>query len=138
LIQSGNVVFRSKRRCTRKTAGDIASAIQARHGFAPSVLLLAATDLEEAIARNPFATTDGKALHFFFLDSAPEDPELDSLARLKTGSEQFALVGTVFYLFAPDGIGRSKLATRAERVLGVPVTARNWNTVSKLWEMVRG
>jgi uncharacterized protein (DUF1697 family) len=38
----------------------------------------------------------------------------------------------VFYLHAPDGIGRSKLASRVEKHLGVTATARNFRTVEKL------
>jgi len=36
----------------------------------------------------------------------------------------------------PDGVGRSKLAAKVEKLLAVPVTARNWNTVSKLKQML--
>ena len=43
----------------------------------------------------------------------------------------------IFVLFAPEGIGRSKLAMQAEKLLGVRVTARNWNTVSALQEMLK-
>ena len=42
----------------------------------------------------------------------------------------------IFYLYAPEGIGRSRQAAKGEQGLGVPVTARNWNTVRKLLEMV--
>jgi uncharacterized protein (DUF1697 family) len=42
----------------------------------------------------------------------------------------------MFYLYTPDGFGRSKLAAKVEQALGVPVTARNWNTISKLAAMV--
>jgi len=38
-------------------------------------------------------------------------------------------------LSAPDGIGRSKLAASVEKLLGVPATARNLRTASKLCEM---
>jgi len=41
----------------------------------------------------------------------------------------------VFYLHAPDGIGRSKLAASAERLLGVPLTARNWRTICKIKDL---
>jgi uncharacterized protein (DUF1697 family) len=43
----------------------------------------------------------------------------------------------VFYLHAPAGIGRSKLAARVEQALGVAVTARNWRTVCKIMAMAR-
>jgi uncharacterized protein (DUF1697 family) len=57
------------------------------------------------------------------------------LESLKTEREQFELIGTVFYLHAPDGIGRSKLAAKVEKAMGVAATARNWRTVSMLVEM---
>jgi uncharacterized protein (DUF1697 family) len=96
-------------------------------------------DLERAIRKNPFAeaATDPGALHAGFLAAAPENPNLKTLASLKTDSERFHLVDKVFYLHAPEGIGRSKLAARAEKLLGVPMTDRNWRTVCKIREMAK-
>ena len=42
---------------------------------------------------------------------------------------------SVFFLHAPEGVGRSKLAATAERHLGVTVTARNYRTVEKIAEI---
>jgi uncharacterized protein (DUF1697 family) len=96
-------------------------------------------DLETVIKQNPFpeAETDPRALHAGFLASAPERPDLKTLEKLKTASERFRLVGKVFYLHAPDGIGRSKLAARGEKLLGVPMTDRNWRTVLTLEKMAQ-
>jgi uncharacterized protein (DUF1697 family) len=55
---------------------------------------------------------------------------------VKAKSEEFRLDKKVFYLYAPDGIGRSKLVPKIEPALGVPVTGRNWNTVKALRAMV--
>jgi uncharacterized protein (DUF1697 family) len=134
-IQSGNVVFQSAQIQTAKTAREIGSKILETHGFAPAVLLLEVSELQDAVDNNPFGTTDGKALHLFFLESSPEDPDLEGLMAVKAGSEEFLLNKKVFYLCAPDGVGRSRLAARVEQSLGVPATARNWNTVSKLISM---
>jgi len=60
---------------------------------------------------------------------------MESLTTYEADSESFVLTGKVFYLHAPDGFGRSKLAVRVERLLGVDATARNWRTVSKVLEM---
>ena len=57
------------------------------------------------------------------------------LQALKAKSERFALKGKVFYIHTPDGFGTSKLAARAERLLGVEATARNWRTVTTLLEL---
>ena len=94
--------------------------------------------MASAIENNPFDTADGKALLFFFLISPPKSPDLAGLARLKSETEQFWLHDKVFYLYAPDGIGRSKLAAKADKYINASATARNWNTVSKLMTMVAG
>ncbi len=136
-IQSGNAVFWTKKNKTKTIAEEISSKILESHGFKPKVLLLRVSELHEAIQNNPFETVDGKALHFFFLESTPKNPDLAGLMAVKSDSEEFKLDGKVFYLYASDGVGRSKLAARVEQSLGVPVTARNWNTVSKLIAMVK-
>jgi uncharacterized protein (DUF1697 family) len=107
-----------------------------RYGFEPNVFLLELSELQEAIEQNPFNTEEGKALHFFFLESHPKHPDLDRLMTVKSTSEEFTLHKKAFYLYAPDGIGRSKLAAKVEQCMGIPVTARNWNTISKLLAMV--
>jgi uncharacterized protein (DUF1697 family) len=93
--------------------------------------------LQDAIDNNPFKTKEGKILHFFFLESHPHKPDLDSLKAVKSKSEEFELKKNIFYLYAPDGIGRSTLAAKVEKSLGVAVTARNWNTVNRLTSMVK-
>ncbi|MBU0654532.1 MAG: DUF1697 domain-containing protein [Gammaproteobacteria bacterium] len=136
-IQSGNVVFQNTSQQTSALAKSISTKVAKVRGFAPKVLLLEAADIEVAIANNPFPTENGKALHFFFMEAVPPSPDLETLAKLKLPSEDFKLLHNVFYLYAPDGIGHSKLAEKVEKYLGTNVTARNWNTVSKLLEMVK-
>jgi uncharacterized protein (DUF1697 family) len=135
-IQSGNAVFRTETNQTKKIAEEISSAVLEGYGFKPKILILDSSELEEAIENNPFRTEVGKALHFFFLESTPAEPDLDGLASAKSDSEEFCLNRNMFYLYTPDGFGRSKLAAKVEQALGVPVTARNWNTISKLAAMV--
>jgi uncharacterized protein (DUF1697 family) len=135
-VQSGNIVFQSKQKFDAKSATRIAQRVQKTKGFEPKILLLTPADLRTAVTHNLFPTTSGKALHFFFLESSASRSSMAQLESLKAGSEEFALRKKVFYLYAPAGIGRSKLAAGAEKALGVPVTARNWNTINKLVEMV--
>jgi uncharacterized protein (DUF1697 family) len=139
-IQSGNVILNSSVRDREALEKQITAAIAKRHGFAPRVLLLTRKEFEEAAAANPFPQAAGnpQSLHLFFLDGPPKNPDLESLEALRTASEAFALKGKVFYLYAPDGIGRSKLAERGGRFLGVESgTARNWRTVTTLLDMVK-
>lgn len=134
-IQSGNVVFYSAEQDLNKLAQAISSRILASFQFEPMVFLLEVEELREAILNNPFSTQDGKALHFFFLSSRPCTPDLTALKACKSESEDFDLCGKLFYLYAPDGVGRSKLAASVERYLGVTTTARNWNTIRKLMNL---
>lgn len=136
-IQSGNAVFKSKKMKANSLAGMISSKVLKTYGFEPTVLLLEISEFQEAIENNPFDTQNGKALHFFFLDSLPDHPDLEKLRTIKSNSEEFRLYKQVFYLYAPDGVGRSKLAAKVEQCMGIPVTARNWNTVSKLLSMAK-
>lgn len=135
-IQSGNVVFRFGKRNRKTLPRRIIQKISEIHGFAPRVLLLSAEELRAAAANTPFPTDVGKTVHLFFLETPPSAPDMERIANLKAASEEFRLHQNVFYLHASDGIGRSKLAAKVEQCLGVPATARNWNTVEKLLEMV--
>jgi uncharacterized protein (DUF1697 family) len=136
-IQSGNVVLQTDRTNLPELAQEVSAAIEARHGFRPQVMLLRLVDLETAVSHNPFpeAQADHKTLHFYFLESVPTTSDLAELEAVKSDTEQFQLIETVFYLHAPDGIGRSKLAAKVEKALGVATTARNWRTVNKMLEM---
>ena len=58
------------------------------------------------------------------------------MQTLALANEEFALAGRAFYLHAPSGIGRSKLAAKVEKLLGVATTARNLNSVNQLCDMV--
>jgi uncharacterized protein (DUF1697 family) len=138
-IQSGNVVFRSRDSRNADLTRQIQSTIKENHGFSPTVIVLDLDQLENAVASNPFpeAESEPKKLHLFFFASTPKDPDLKILENLKSDNERFEIRGTVFYLHAPEGTGRSKLAARVERSLGVSVTARNWRTVCKIMVMAQ-
>ncbi|HUR21148.1 MAG TPA: DUF1697 domain-containing protein [Vicinamibacterales bacterium] len=137
-IQSGNVILTSPIASAATLATQITAAIRKSHGFEPHVLLLTPRELRNAASANPFTQADEhpQGLHLFFLDGAPRKADLHAIEALKTNTESFALKGNVFYLYAPDGVGRAQLAGRVERLLGVVATARNWNTVTRLLGMV--
>ena len=136
-IQSGNVVFSSVAKNARAIEKKIAGEVGKTYGFEPRVTVLSANDLGQAIVANPFphATDNHKSLHLYFLAAPAMHPNLGVLNAVKAENEAFVVAKSVFYLHAPDGIGKSKLAERAEKLLGVSATARNWRTVCKVREM---
>lgn len=138
-IQSGNAVFASAEKNLTRLSMQLSTEIMKRRGFEPHVHILTLEALAKAIAENPFpeAVIDPGSLHLGFLASSPTSPDLKKLSSLRKDSERFQLTERVFYLHAPEGVGRSKLAASAEKILGVPMTDRNWRTVCKVMEMAR-
>jgi len=136
-IQSGNVVFDATSEAVRDLAAALPPRIGERFGFIPRLVVLSADDFRSAMAANPYpeAEAQPRTVHLYFLAERPQAPDREGLKRLRTGTERWHLEGRAFYLHTPDGFGTSKLAARAEKLLGVDATARNWRTVRKLWEM---
>jgi uncharacterized protein (DUF1697 family) len=132
-------VFSSTKSATR-LAGEIESCIEQKFGFHSKTFIVSVPELQRAAKGNPFPQADEKpqALHLFFLAKPARVANLDAMNELKTKTEQFVLKGKVFYFYTPDGFGISKLAAKAERLLGVDTTARNWRTVGKLLELAKG
>jgi len=138
-IQSGNAVFRHAEDAASRLADRIREAVASSHGFEPEVMILTVAALGGAARANPFpeGEDDPSKLHLFFLTAVPTAPDFETIEEVRTASERFEVIGSVAYLHAPEGIGRSKLATRVERALGVEGTARNWRSVSKILDMAR-
>ena len=132
-IQSGNVIFNAPGNIDKQ----IGALIEKKFGFKPEVLILSSEDLNQAIENNPYSAVEGKQCHVYFCKSYPKSIDNSRLSELKAASEEYFINGKVFYLYAPDGVGRSKLAAKIEACLGVPGTARNLNTVNKLSAMVK-
>lgn len=131
-IQSGNVVFKAK----NVSRLNIASQVENEFSFRPEIVLLSVEDFITAVENCPYGSVEGKSCHLFFCSDQPslDQEKVDSL---KTDSENYFLKDRVFYLHAPDGIGRSKLVANVERCLGVSATGRNLNTVNRLLGMAK-
>lgn len=138
-IQSGNIVFRDSKRTAAVLTAEIGSAIETRFGFETHVIVISHKDFSSAAANNPFheSMTDenGKTVHLFFLDKKPLNLNRERLEVLRRPNERWHLEGPIFYLYTPEGFGESKLALQLEKILGVPITARNWNTVCALLDL---
>ena len=131
-IQSGNVVLRSQ----KKPDATIRSLVQNNFGIKSEVFAIDESDFISAVKNNPYKSKEGKTIHFYFCKSSPE-VNYEKLKALKSDSEEFSIKDKVFYLYAPDGIGRSKLVAKIETCLGVTSTGRNLNTVNKIKSMLK-
>jgi uncharacterized protein (DUF1697 family) len=138
-VQSGNVVFRTKEQDLVKLAKRIEDTIERSLGFRPNVILRTPAELRNVIAGNPFAGRDGiepNKLLVTFLADHPGQEARDKVLAIKTDPEELRLEGREIYVYFPTGMGRSKLQMGGiERILKVPGTGRNWNSVTKLLEI---
>lgn len=136
-IQSGNVVFESASNNKKALAETVRKAMGQAFAPEPTVQILAASAFSDAVAACPYVSEPvaDKFVHLTFLDGDPAAGAEDAAADLASATEQFALQGRVFYLLAPDGIGRSKLAARIENVVGVGATSRNLRSCRKILEL---
>ncbi|MEU3772795.1 DUF1697 domain-containing protein [Streptomyces sp. NPDC032472] len=140
-VQSGNAVFGAPaERGAEALARELEQAIEARFGFAVACLVVDGAFLRAVVEACPFPAgeLEGRQLHVTFLS---EQPDPSRFARIEAGDflpEEFRVGDRVLYLYAPDGLGRSKLAEALYRpavLKGIDATTRNWNTVVKLVEM---
>lgn len=132
-IQSGNVVLSGD-----FDRGDFLQRmwdrIESEHGFRREALLLTQDAFRTIAQAFPFDQTTPKAGHIWF-HTAPPTPDTAQIEALKAPSERIKVTADATHLYAPDGIGKSKLAARLERALGVAATARNLNTVQNLLQL---
>ncbi|MFG3526798.1 DUF1697 domain-containing protein [Streptomyces sp. NPDC047917] len=139
-LQSGNAVFSTTSDDENALAAELEQAIEKRFGFPVPCLVRDGAYLAAVAAACPFpaAELEGRQLHITYYDR-PVDA--DRFARIDPAvfrPEAFGLGDRALYLYAPDGLGRSKLAealSRTSVTKGLVATSRNWNTVEKLVRM---
>ncbi|MBU2893371.1 DUF1697 domain-containing protein [Colwellia sp. D2M02] len=129
-IQSGNVIALSE--LTASEVSEQITALVAEHfGFTAPVMVFTKAQFNQFSMQNPYGDVEGKFCHLYFCNTQAQLNQ-EKLAQYNAASEQYQLHDNVFYLHAPDGIGRSKLVANIELCLGVTATGRNLNTVNKL------
>ncbi|MGJ5831752.1 DUF1697 domain-containing protein [Streptomyces ossamyceticus] len=139
-LQSGNAVFASDHGDEDSLAAEITAALQKHFGFTVDVLVRDHAYLEAVRAHCPFPADEleGKQLHVTYFSEQVAEDRFGGLDRSAFLPEEFRLGDRALYLYAPDGLGRSKLAealAKPRLVKGLIATTRNWNTVVKMAEL---
>ena len=131
-IQSGNVVLKSIVNPTE----DIKTIVCKHFDFTPDVFVIDESSFSTRVFNNPYKAFEGKFVHFYCCKNDINVVD-EKLNKYVSSSEQFTVKDNVFYLYAPDGIGRSKLVANIESCLGQSATGRNLNTINKLSAMLK-
>lgn len=142
-LQSGNAIFSSDISAAggAGAAAAIEDAIVGQFGFGCRVVVRTAAELDAVKAADPLLGLLGNpSRHLVGFLAAP--PEPDGAQRLTDGDygdDVLRIVDEHLYLWCPNGITGSPFGKlNFDRILGVAVTMRNWNTVTKLAEMAAG
>lgn len=137
-IQSGNVIFQTKKTAEAKLEKTIKAAIEKTFGFDVPTLVLTSTELQEIENSNPYKDRDveHKFLGLTILATPPEEEKINMVQAINFPGEEFTVTKRVIYLCCPNGFGRSKLSNKFfESKLKVKATNRNLRSVLKLIEL---
>lgn len=130
-IQSGNVLFSSDEE-EEPLRRRIEQQIQAVFGFDVPVALRTLAQWERIIAACPYPPGE-EGLCVAVVAEAPTPEGIDRLVAHKIEGDELSAAGREVYLLYRQPIHKSKLTTNhLEKKLGVSVTVRNWQTMTKL------
>ena len=135
-INSGNAIL-SSTKGANGVMTEVAKIAKKEFGFDKTVYAVTRAEWDELIENNPFpeAVAVPKFLHAAVLYGKPDAEKVEALRAFAKAGERITVVGKAAYIHTPGGFGTSKLAVKFDKGIGVPNTARNWNTVLALAKM---
>jgi len=126
-IQSGNIVLTSSK--TAPQISDIvARCLKMDFNVSAPVLTLSFKVLSKILNEAPFDGDPSRVMLYFRYQRLDADFDDGPFQTLKLPGDQVRVGWDVNYFHAPDGIDRSKLAERMDRLVPAQLTARNVRT----------
>lgn len=135
-LNSGNAVFRADEPADSVVA-TVEATLAERAGFRVDCVARTADEMRAIVAGDPLGdlADNGSRYMVSFLSEMPE--QLPGVDRVVYEPERFAAGERELYFWCPNGVMSSKLLpVFAAKRLGVTATVRNWDTVTKLAELV--
>jgi uncharacterized protein (DUF1697 family) len=128
-LNSGNVILTGPSAPVKT----IEKAITQRTGLTVPCVVLTAKELRAIVDGHPFAdiATNGSRMFAHVLGAEPDPAKLDEALKLDPDNARPG--PRVIYQWCPDGLLEAPPITAK---IGVPVTGRNWNTITKLDELI--
>jgi uncharacterized protein (DUF1697 family) len=138
-IQSGNLVFRAD---AGIDVGVLAEAIEDQisadyFGIEPPAMVMSALEVQRLMDESPFTGQQVEQTMIVFLSGVGSGEWAEQAKKNLVGDEQLAVTAETAYLYAPNGLGRSKAANSllSKPPTGIKATMRNRRTLDKLLEM---
>jgi uncharacterized protein (DUF1697 family) len=134
LLNSGNVLFQSKRPNVAKIAASIEAAIGETCGFSAAVTVITAQELDRIVDENPLLHIVGDhARHLVAFVTHPKHIEtLRPMLEEVWTPNALGITERAAYLWCATGLLDSKFLQAFSRRAAATVTTRNWATVLKL------
>lgn len=135
-LNSGNAVFTS---ATPGLEARIEDGLAAELGLGVRCIVRSAEEMRTVIDGHPLrdVATDGSKMLALFLSAAPDPGLLVLHDPIALDPTRAVLGDRVIYQWCPDGVlAAPAVSGFVEKNLEVAVTARNWNTVTKLSELL--
>jgi len=138
-LQSGNAVFATSKRDEVRLAATIEKAIVDTLGLTVRCMVRSAAEMQAVVDAHPFReiATEGSKMFAMFLSEPPDRALLKQYDPVALDPDCIRLGDRVIYQWCPDGITQApNVSGFVEKNLKVAVTARNWNTVAKLAQLL--
>jgi len=138
LLNSGNLVYAAHGKPTEEAAIALEQGILQRMKVSTRVVVVTAAELDLIIEENTLDgdDVDPSCLFVSIWRDAYDRHALVPLLEQAWGDDRLQLGTRAAYQHAPDGASESDLVDAVAELLGDRVTARNWNTIGKLQELV--
>ncbi|MFC4949411.1 DUF1697 domain-containing protein [Pseudonocardia sp. GCM10023141] len=139
VLNSGNAVVTGRKADPTKQAAAIEAAITDKLGLDVRCLVLTTEHVRTIVDGHPFAeiADNGSRMMAHILAATPDAALLAEHDPVALDPDRAQLGDRVLYQWCPDGVlDAPQIATFAEKKLGVAVTARNWNTLTKLADLL--
>jgi len=136
-LQSGNAVFTCDRPAD-ELEQEIADALAVHADLKCAVMVRTGDELAAVQAANPLGREPDNPSRYFvtFLAARPDATAAADFSALDLSPDQAWIIGREAFMWCPNGAGDTRLSSAfLEKRLGVPGTARNWNTVNRLVEL---
>jgi uncharacterized protein (DUF1697 family) len=138
-LRSGNAVLTGPDADPVEQEKRIEAAIDKKLGMDVRCVVLAADELRAIVDAHPFpdTATNGSRMTAHVLGSRPDPERVAEHDAVALDPDNARMGDRVIYQWCPDGILQAPpVGTYAEKNWKVTVTARNWNTMSKLVDLL--
>ena len=134
-IQSGNALVTTA--LGREETEALVREVLAKDiGAELEVIIKSAPEITAVLAQNPFSDLPGERVFYGLMNGVPDMLKAKALEAADFGEDRLAITDLAVYSFIPGSAARSKLNNAfLQKKLGLALTFRNANTLSKLVEM---